>query len=108
MGIYVFDADVLIEALNKDAADDGSRHSIGSDIIPMLVRERAAHVYDIGQNEVPGADARDGGYWRDLGTLDAYFDAHMDLCAVHPCSTSTTTVADFDPGVRAAPGQVRA
>ena len=84
MGIYVFDADVLIEALKKDAADDGSRHSIGGDIIPMLVRERAAHVYDFGQNEVPGADPRDWGYWRDLGTLDAYFDAHMDLCAVHP------------------------
>jgi len=84
MGIYVFDADVLIEALKKDAVDDGSRHSIGGDIIPMLVRERAAHVHDFGQNEVPGAGARDGAYWRDLATLDAYFDAHMDLCAVHP------------------------
>ncbi len=84
MGIYVFDADVLIEALKKDAADDGSRHSMGGDVIPMLVRERAAHVYDFRQNEVPGAGARDRGYWRDLGTLDAYFDAHMDLCAVHP------------------------
>ena len=84
MGIYVFDADVLIEALTKDAADDGSRHSIGGDIVPMLVRERAAHVYDFGQNEVPGAGARDRGYWRDLATVDAYFDAHMDLCAVHP------------------------
>jgi glucose-1-phosphate adenylyltransferase len=84
MGIYVFGADVLVEALTKDAADNGSRHSIGGDIIPMLVRERAAHVYDFGQNEVPGAGGRDGGYWRDLATLDAYFDAHMDLCAVHP------------------------
>ena len=84
MGIYVFDADALIEALKKDAADDGSRHSLGGDIIPRLVRERAAHVYDFGQNEVPGAGARDHGYWRDLGTIDAYFDAHMDLCAVHP------------------------
>src|SRR5262249_29003955 len=84
MGIYVFDADVLIEALTKDAADDASRHSMGGDIVPMLVRERAAHVYDFGQNQVPGAGARDEGYWRDLGTLDAYFDAHMDLCAVHP------------------------
>ncbi|HEY7011106.1 MAG TPA: glucose-1-phosphate adenylyltransferase [Streptosporangiaceae bacterium] len=84
MGIYVFDADVLIEALTKDAADEASRHSIGGDIIPMLVRERAAHVYDFGQNQVPGAGARGGGYWRDLATLDAYFDAHMDLCAVHP------------------------
>jgi glucose-1-phosphate adenylyltransferase len=84
MGNYVFDTDVLVEALRKDAADDGSRHSLGGDIIPMLVREHAAHVFDFGQNKVPGADMRDVGYWRELGTLDSYFDAHMDLCAVHP------------------------
>jgi glucose-1-phosphate adenylyltransferase len=84
MGIYVFDSDVLIEALRKDADDDGSRHSMGGDIVPRLVRERAAHVYDFRQNQVPGASARDQGYWRDLRTLDSYFDAHMDLCAVHP------------------------
>jgi len=84
MGIYVFDPAVLIEALRKDAADDDSQHSIGGDIIPRLVRERAAHVYDFRQNEVPGADERDRCYWRDLGTIDSYFDAHMDLCAVHP------------------------
>ncbi|HEX6450843.1 MAG TPA: glucose-1-phosphate adenylyltransferase [Trebonia sp.] len=84
MGIYVFDPDALIEVLRKDAADDDSQHSIGGDIIPRLVRERTAHVYDFRQNGVPGADARDRGYWRDLRTLDSYFDAHMDLCAVHP------------------------
>ena len=84
MGIYVFDPDVLIEAPRKDAADDGSRHSIGGDIIPRLVRERTAYVYDFRQNEVPGAGARDRCYWRDLGTIDSYFNAHMDLCAVNP------------------------
>ena len=84
MGNYVFDSDVLVEALKKDAADDGSRHSMGGDIIPMLVRERAAHVYDFLQNKVPGASAHDLGYWREVGTLDSYFGAHMDLCAVHP------------------------
>jgi glucose-1-phosphate adenylyltransferase len=84
MGNYVFDSDVLVEVLKKDAADDGSRHSMGGDIIPMLVRERAAHVYDFLQNKVPGASAHDRGYWREVGTLDSYFDAHMDLCAVHP------------------------
>jgi glucose-1-phosphate adenylyltransferase len=83
-GDYVFDRDVLVEALRKDAADRGSRHGMGGDIIPMLVRERAAHVYDFLQNKVPGADARDLGYWRDVRTLDSYFDAHMDLCAVLP------------------------
>jgi glucose-1-phosphate adenylyltransferase len=84
MGNYVFDSDVLVEALRKDAADDGSRHSMGGDIIPMLTRERAAHVYDFGQNKVPGVDGRELGYWREVGTLDSYFDAHMDLCAAHP------------------------
>jgi len=84
MGNYVFDSDVLVEALRKDAADDGSRHSMGGDIIPMLTRERAAHVYDFGQNKVPGVDGRELGYWREVGTLDSYFDAHMDLCALHP------------------------
>jgi glucose-1-phosphate adenylyltransferase len=84
MGHYVFARDVLVEALRKDAANGTSRHSMGADIIPMLVHEGGAHVYDFGQNAVPGVEARDRGYWRDVGTLDSYFNAHMDLCAVHP------------------------
>jgi len=84
MGIYVFDRDVLVDALRRDAADDDSRHSLGGDVMPRLVREGAAHVYDFLQNKVPGADARDLGYWREVGTIDSYFEAHMDLCAVHP------------------------
>jgi glucose-1-phosphate adenylyltransferase len=75
---------VLVDALREDAADDSSRHDMGGDIVPMLVRQGAAQVYDFLDNSVPGADPRDAGYWRDVGTLDAYFDAHMDLCAVHP------------------------
>src|SRR5256884_903453 len=54
MGNYVFDREVLVEALRADAADDDSQHSIGGDVMPMLVRDRAAHVYDFLQNEVPG------------------------------------------------------
>ena len=84
MGIYIFSTDVLVDAPRKDAADDSSRHDMGGDIVPMLVRQRAAYVYDFLTNEVPGAEPRDAGYWRDVGTLDSYFDAHMDLCAVHP------------------------
>jgi len=84
MGNYVFDCEVLVEALRKDAADEGSGHSMGGDVIPRLVREGAAHVYDFLQNKVRGADARDRGYWREVGTIDSYFEAHMDLCAVHP------------------------
>jgi glucose-1-phosphate adenylyltransferase len=84
MGIYVFHPDVLAEALHKDADDEDSGHSMGGDIIPRLARERAAHAYDFRQNEVPGDCARDRCYWRELGTIDSYFAAHMDLCAVNP------------------------
>ena len=84
MGNYLFTTDVLVDALRKDAADAESRHDMGGDIVPMLVGQRAAQVYNFLDNQVPGATERDAGYWRDVGTLDSYFDAHMDLCAVHP------------------------
>ena len=84
MGIYVFDSDLLVEVLRKDAADDGSLHSMGGDIIPMLVRAGTTYVYDFLQNKVPGTNACEHGYWREVGTLDSYFEAHMDLCAVEP------------------------
>lgn len=84
MGNYVFSADVLIEALALDAKDSNSDHDMGGDIIPMLVERGEAAVYDFADNVVPGATPRDHAYWRDVGTLDAYYDAHMDLVSVHP------------------------
>jgi glucose-1-phosphate adenylyltransferase len=84
MGNYVFDTDVLVDALHKDADDDSSRHDMGGNIIPMLVRDGCAQAYDFYLNQVPGATERDAGYWRDVGTLDSYFEAQMDLCAVEP------------------------
>jgi glucose-1-phosphate adenylyltransferase len=84
MGIYVFTTSVLVDALRQDSADEHSRHDMGGDIVPMLVKEGTAQVYDFLDNQVPGAEPRDCGYWRDVGTLDSYFEAHMDLCAVHP------------------------
>jgi len=84
MGNYVFDTDVLVDALRKDADDDSSRHDMGGNIVPMLVRDGGAQAYDFLLNQVPGATARDTGYWRDVGTLDSYFEAQMDLCAVEP------------------------
>ena len=84
MGNYLFTADVLVDALRKDAVEAASRHDMGGDLIPMLVSQRAAEVYNFLDNEVPGTSGRDTGYWRDVGTLDSYFDAQMDLCAVHP------------------------
>ena len=84
MGIYVFDTKVLVDVLHRDAADKESKHDIGGSIIPALVGDGAAQAYDFMTNEVPGSTERDGGYWRDVGTIDAYFDAHMDLRTVEP------------------------
>jgi glucose-1-phosphate adenylyltransferase len=84
MGIYVFDTKVLADVLRTDAADESSRHDIGGNIIPALVADGAALAYDFLTNDVPGSTARDAGYWRDVGTIDAYFDAHMDLRTVEP------------------------
>ncbi len=84
MGNYVFDADALVEAVTKDAADPDSRHDMGGDIVPAFVREGTAGVYDFIRNDVPGSTDRDQAYWRDVGTIDAYFDANKDLIAVQP------------------------
>ncbi len=84
MGNYVFSTDALLEAVKVDAGDEGSVHDMGGNIIPMMVQQRRAEVYDFSNNEVPGSTERDRGYWRDVGTLDSYYDAHMDLIAIHP------------------------
>jgi glucose-1-phosphate adenylyltransferase len=84
MGNYVFSTEALISTVSADAADSASKHDIGGNIIPRLVAQGEAQVYDFATNEVPGATPRDRGYWRDVGTLDAYYDAHMDLISVHP------------------------
>ncbi|MCH5643748.1 MULTISPECIES: glucose-1-phosphate adenylyltransferase [unclassified Gordonia (in: high G+C Gram-positive bacteria)] len=84
MGNYVFTTEALVEAIRADAANPDSDHDMGGDIIPAFVNRNAAYVYDFKNNEVPGATERDKGYWRDVGTLDAFYDAHMDLVSVHP------------------------
>ena len=84
MGNYVFNAEALIDAITTDAQDETSRHDIGGDLISMFVGRGEARVYDFAANEVPGATDRDRGYWRDVGTLDAYYDAHMDLISITP------------------------
>ena len=84
MGNYVFSTDVLLEALRVDAGDPSSIHDMGTNIIPMLTAEGLAQVYDFAENVVPGETERDHGYWRDVGSLDSYHDAHMDLVSVHP------------------------
>jgi glucose-1-phosphate adenylyltransferase len=84
MGNYVFSADALVDIVTRDAEDEGSQHDMGGSIVPALVESGAAHVYDFSRNEVPGASDVERGYWRDVGTLDAFYDAHMDLISVEP------------------------
>ncbi|MGN0101584.1 glucose-1-phosphate adenylyltransferase [Dietzia sp. CH92] len=84
MGNYIFTTEALIEALRADAEKPDSTHDMGGDIIPALVEQERAYVYDFARNEVPGETERDRGYWRDVGTIDAFYDAHMDLVSVHP------------------------
>jgi glucose-1-phosphate adenylyltransferase len=84
MGNYVFTTEALVEAVRMDAGDEDSKHDMGGNIIPMLVDQGRAQVYDFNDNHVPGATDRDRGYWRDVGTIDSYYDAHMDLVSIQP------------------------
>ena len=79
MGNYVFDADALVEALHVDAERLDTKHDMGGDIIPYFVDQGEAGVYDFTLNEIPGSTERDRTYWRDVGTIDSFYDAHMDL-----------------------------
>jgi glucose-1-phosphate adenylyltransferase len=84
MGNYVFTTEVLLDLVERDSLRNDSRHDIGGDLIPALVEEGLAHVYDFTENMVPGVTEREHAYWRDVGTLEAYFDSNMDLVSVEP------------------------
>ena len=84
MGNYVFTTSALVEAVTLDAAAETSRHDLGGDIIPGLVERGLACVWDFAASSVPGVIEPELGYWRDVGTLDAYYEAHMDLISVVP------------------------
>jgi glucose-1-phosphate adenylyltransferase len=84
MGNYVFRTSTLVKAVNDDAMDPTSRHDLGGNIIPRLVAAEQAWVYDFSKNDVPGPTGREAAYWRDVGTLDAFYDAHMDLISANP------------------------
>ena len=84
MGNYIFRRDAMEEALILDSEDADSRHDIGGNIIPAMTKSGLAKVYDFANNDVPGETERDKGYWRDVGSIDSYFDAHMDLVSPLP------------------------
>ena len=84
MGNYIISADALMEAVTKDAAEEDSKHDMGGNIVPWFVSQGGAGVYDFKDNDVPGASERDRDYWRDVGTVDAFYEAHQDLISVTP------------------------
>ncbi|GGB34355.1 glucose-1-phosphate adenylyltransferase [Flexivirga endophytica] len=84
MGNYVFDTDALVEAVTTDAEDTDSKHDMGGNIIPAFVDKGEAFAYDFRDNDIPGVTDRDFGYWRDVGTIDSFYDSHMDLVSIHP------------------------
>jgi glucose-1-phosphate adenylyltransferase len=84
MGNYLFTTKTLVDAIRADADKPDSKHDMGGDIVTQAVANHDAFVYDFADNLVPGATDRDRGYWRDVGTLDSYYDANIDLVSVHP------------------------
>jgi glucose-1-phosphate adenylyltransferase len=85
MGNYLFATRTLLKALREDAADEASSHDFGRDILPRLVSERQAiYAYDFETNKIPGDPPEALAYWRDVGTIDAYWEANMDLRSVKP------------------------
>ncbi len=79
MGIYIFDTDVLLKALITDAEDPDSKHDFGHNILPAMLGKRKMMAYSfVDENKQQAL------YWRDVGTLDAYYDANMDLCSISP------------------------
>ena len=84
MGNYVFSAQALIDAIEHDGTLEDSSHDMGGDIIPYMVSREDASAYDFTFNQIPGSTERDHSYWRDVGTIESYYEAHMDLISVMP------------------------
>ena len=85
MGNYIFNKDVLLDALNRDEEIKESSHDFGKNVIPMLLREgKKIYIYNFNDNSFPGMTDTERGYWRDVGSIDAYWQANMDLLAYDP------------------------
>lgn len=84
MGNYVANTDALVRAVTEDAENPTSRHDMGGDIVPAFVERGTAAVYDFIRNDVPGSTPRDRDYWRDVGTIEAFYEANTDLISIEP------------------------
>lgn len=85
MGNYIFNKNILLDALNRDEEIKDSSHDFGKNVIPMLLREgKKIYIYNFNDNSFPGMTDTERGYWRDVGSIDAYWQANMDLLAYDP------------------------
>ncbi|MDG2066471.1 MAG: glucose-1-phosphate adenylyltransferase [SAR324 cluster bacterium] len=84
MGNYIFERGPLVDELKKDSKDKNSDHDFGNNILPKMFPEGNVFVYDFSQNFIPGLEEEEKGYWKDVGTLDTFWEANMDLVGVHP------------------------
>lgn len=85
MGNYIFDKGILLDALNRDSQNPNSSHDFGKNVIPMLLEEgKDIYVYNFANNSFAGMTQTERGYWRDVGSIDAYWQANMDLLAYSP------------------------
>jgi glucose-1-phosphate adenylyltransferase len=84
MGNYLFTTDALVQEIVRDAGDPGSAHDFGKSIVASMYQRKRVYVYDFAKNVVPGQTVRERGYWRDVGSIEAYFQANMDLVDVDP------------------------
>jgi glucose-1-phosphate adenylyltransferase len=84
MGNYIFNKDFLINILYKDAKDKNSSHDFGKDILPKIFNTSRVYGYDFRRNRIPGISKKEIGYWRDVGTIKAFWEANMDLRSVKP------------------------
>jgi glucose-1-phosphate adenylyltransferase len=84
MGNYVFDTEVLTQELRRDAAKPTSHHDFGKNILPEMIGDYPIYAYDFFSNVIPGELPENRGYWRDVGTIEAYYEANMDLRSVKP------------------------
>ena len=84
MGNFVANTDALFAALAQDEKAENTKHDMGGDIAPYIANRNEAGVYDFNTNEIPGSTSTDHAYWRDVGTLKQFYDAHMDLISYVP------------------------
>ncbi|PWC37279.1 glucose-1-phosphate adenylyltransferase [Azospirillum sp. TSO22-1] len=84
MGNYIFSRNCLLQMVYEDAQRPGSSHDFGKDILPRLIGSSAMFAYDFKTNRIPGQVENQPAYWRDVGTLDAYYEANMDMRAIDP------------------------